>query len=315
VTTTAPVPALPGDLVAAVDAYRAARLARIDDICALLPVEVPPWSDALTAAPHLQYALAHHLVEELDRAARAGGAVAARSMLATRANAALLLPLETWVGPVVVAGATEDAPGYSARAFDTPALAVGDDARPTADRPDRTLVAEAMARGANAGFTDLLSRNARVVVLLTERALGSEVSSWTTTLLPGTVHLDFHREPVLLARDLVHEAAHTALDDLTRALHVRLPDEPQLFAPWRCSRRPPMAFLHGVWSFAHVVAYCARVDAAGASPETRENLAALHARHTQELRDVAADTERALALVDMPSLAAHIRGVREIALP
>lgn len=134
-------------------------------------------------------------------------------------------------------------------------------------RPDTnpaTPETKALARGAIAsatehGFGPLLAHHAPIICLLGRRRLDETLHSWALTRLPGTVFTDYTDHPEVLARDLIHEAAHNWLNDALTAHDVKLPDDVAFFSPWRGSPRPVFGFLHACWAFSLTVLYVRQV--------------------------------------------------------
>ncbi|MFI1742579.1 aKG-HExxH-type peptide beta-hydroxylase [Streptomyces sioyaensis] len=77
-----------------------------------------------------------------------------------------------------------------------------------------------------------------VVCLLEHRDLADTLFRWSITRLPGTVFTDYTNHPVVLARDLIHEAGHQWLNDALALAQAVLPDEVTFYSPWRATQRP-----------------------------------------------------------------------------
>ncbi|MFI5685814.1 aKG-HExxH-type peptide beta-hydroxylase [Streptomyces sp. NPDC051636] len=112
----------------------------------------------------------------------------------------------------------------------------------------------------------MLTQHAPVICLLNRRRLDETLHSWALTRLPGTVFTDYTAHPEVLARDLIHEAAHNWLNDALAAHDVRLPGDVTFFSPWRGTNRPVFGFLHACWAFSLTALYArqARRSASGA---------------------------------------------------
>ncbi|MFE0276141.1 HEXXH motif-containing putative peptide modification protein [Streptomyces sp. NPDC058992] len=119
----------------------------------------------------------------------------------------------------------------------------------------RALVHAGLASATEHGFGTLLTQHAPVICLLNRRRLDETLHSWALTRLPGTVFTDYTVHPEILARDLIHEAAHNWLNDALAAHDVRLPGHVTFFSPWRGSPRPVFGFLHACWAFSLTVMY------------------------------------------------------------
>ncbi|MFC9499590.1 aKG-HExxH-type peptide beta-hydroxylase [Streptomyces sp. NPDC056982] len=116
------------------------------------------------------------------------------------------------------------------------------------------------------GFGALLTQRAPVICLLNRRRLDETLHSRALTRLPGTVFTDYTAHPEVLARDLIHKAAHNRLNDALAAYDVSLPADVTSFSPWRGTPRRVYGFLHACWAFSLTVLYArqARCDATGA---------------------------------------------------
>ncbi|WP_052270228.1 aKG-HExxH-type peptide beta-hydroxylase [Streptomyces sp. MUSC 125] len=125
------------------------------------------------------------------------------------------------------------------------------------------LVQAAVTSATEHGFGPLLTHHAAVICLLNHRQLADPLRSWALTRLPGTVFTDYTSHPEILARDLIHEAAHNWLNDALAAYDVTFPDDVTFFSPWRDRPRPVFGFLHACWAFSLTVLYVRR-----ALPET-----------------------------------------------
>ncbi len=102
----------------------------------------------------------------------------------------------------------------------------------------QALVRAALASATEHGFGTLLTQHAPVICLLNRRRLDETLHSWALTRLPGTVFTDYTAHPEVLARDLIHEAAHNWLNDALTAHAVSLPTNVTFFSPWRGTPRP-----------------------------------------------------------------------------
>ncbi|MFB7415017.1 HEXXH motif-containing putative peptide modification protein [Streptomyces sp. NPDC056121] len=88
------------------------------------------------------------------------------------------------------------------------------------------------------GFGTLLTLHASVICLFNRRRLDETLHGWARTRLPRTVFTDYTAHPEVLARDLIHEAAHNWLNDALAAYDVSLPADATFFSPWRGTPRP-----------------------------------------------------------------------------
>ncbi|GAA0571945.1 hypothetical protein GCM10010172_65590 [Paractinoplanes ferrugineus] len=303
---------LPSELAERVDAYRCERLARLAEILDRIPgSDRYPWGGPAAAESALCYALAHHVFEGVSRAAQHGDVAAVTRSLALRTDQQALRPVRTESGTMVVVRPDR------AAFVDDPALATSPVVILTPELATSTgdgdeLVRRARDIAVTAGFGSTMRRNSRVVVLFAERRpTDDNVRSWTTTALPATVHLDYFAEPGYVARDLIHEAAHSELNDLFAAYGVDLPADVSYYAPWLDTHRPVFGFLHGNWAFSHVALFCRWLSETGPSPEVRAFAGAMYLKHAEQLATARADLDRALRLLPVPPLAELIARYRD----
>ncbi|WP_051926381.1 aKG-HExxH-type peptide beta-hydroxylase [Streptomyces durhamensis] len=208
----------------------------------------------------LDYAVAHHLLEGAEHAARARDA----DRLNWFRNATVQDLTQLSAGPHIVLN-PRPADLLHSEISETAYYLVGPDTAP-ASPETHGLVRAALASAAEHGFGTLLTQHAPVVCLLNRRRLDETLHSWALTRLPGTVFTDYTAHPEVLARDLIHEAAHNWLNDALTAHDVSLPADVTFFSPWRGTPRPIYGFLHACWAFSLTVLYArrARCGATGA---------------------------------------------------
>ncbi|MEV5483563.1 MULTISPECIES: aKG-HExxH-type peptide beta-hydroxylase [Streptomyces] len=210
---------------------------------------------SVTAAA--DYCLAHHVLEGAEAAARARDTTIFDWYGAHPDANTATLSTSTAVGPRIVINPDLDRLPRSAFS-ETPYYVLGPDT--TAARKDlRELATTAYNTGAQTGFGTLLAAHAVVLVLLRHKQLGDTLDSWTITRLPGTVFSDHVDEPVVLARDLIHESGHNWLNDALAATTSKISDEAQFYSPWKKTMRPAFGFLHACWAFPLTMIYTARV--------------------------------------------------------
>ncbi|GGR34741.1 aKG-HExxH-type peptide beta-hydroxylase [Streptomyces roseolus] len=200
----------------------------------------------------LDYAVAHHLLEGAEHAARARDAD--RLAWSRRTTVRDLTHLST--GPHIVLN-PHPADLLRSEISETAYYLLGPDTRP-APPEALALVRAALASATEHGFGTLLTQHAPVICLLNRRRLDETLHSWALTRLPGTVFTDYTTHPEVLARDLIHEAAHNWLNDALAAHDVRLPADVSFFSPWRGTPRPVYGFLHACWAFSLTVLYARR---------------------------------------------------------
>ncbi|WP_051804047.1 aKG-HExxH-type peptide beta-hydroxylase [Streptomyces sp. NRRL S-474] len=208
----------------------------------------------------LDYAVAHHLLEGAEHAARTRHA----DRLAWYRRTTVRDLTHLSAGPHLVLSPCP-ADLLRSEISETAYYLVGPDTNP-APPEALGLVGAAIASATEHGFGTLLTQHAPVVCLLNHRRLEETLHSWALTRLPGTVFTDYTGHPEVLARDLIHEAAHNWLNDALVAYDVSLPAEVTFFSPWRDTQRSVFGFLHACWAFSLTVLYAreARRRARGA---------------------------------------------------
>ncbi|MCX2971677.1 MULTISPECIES: aKG-HExxH-type peptide beta-hydroxylase [Streptomyces] len=209
----------------------------------------------------LDYAVAHHLLEGAEHAARARDAD--RLDWYRRTTVGDLTHLSA--DPHIVLN-PRSAEMLRSEISETAYYLVGPDSSP-APPEAHGLVRAATASATEHGFGTLLTQHAPVICLLNRRQLDETLHSWALTRLPGTVFTDYTAHPEVLARDLIHEAAHNWLNGALAAHNVSLPADVTFFSPWRGTRRSVFGFLHACWAFSLTVLYVreARRSATGAA--------------------------------------------------
>ncbi|WP_433530602.1 aKG-HExxH-type peptide beta-hydroxylase [Micromonospora sp. CA-263727] len=276
-----------------------------------------PAAQHRASAPHspgtdaADYCLAHHVLEGAEAAARARE-IAMLDWYGAHPDAnASALSTPSILGSRIVLAPDLDRLPRSAIS-ETPYYVLGPDT--TAAPPDlRELAAAAYATGARNGFADLLADHAVVVCLLRRKQLGDTLDSWTITRLPGTVYCDHVNEPVVLARDLIHEAGHNWLNDALSATACKISDEVTFYSPWKKTARPAFGFLHACFAFPLTMIYTARV-----LPETNGDVYRFLTAYLNQQRGMlaatATDHDRALALIAAPELRERLHSVHHEAL-
>ncbi|MEU8132160.1 aKG-HExxH-type peptide beta-hydroxylase [Streptodolium elevatio] len=269
---------------------------------------------AVTPAPAVaaaEYCLAHHALEGAESAARNGDTATFNWYREHPDGNALALAIATDVGPrVVVAPDLRRLPRSTIS--ETPYYVIGPQSS-AAPAGLRELAESAFAAGYAAGFGELLGAHAVVVCFLRRKVLGDTLDSWTITRLPGTVFCDHVGDPVVLARDLVHEAAHNWLNDAFAATSCRISDESCFYSPWKRTSRPAFGFLHACWAFPLTMIYAARVLGETDS-DVHRFLAAYLDQQRRRLAQTIDDHARALALVTDTELRHRLAAVYREAL-
>lgn len=294
----------------AVRAHQVQRLARMRSLAGSLTAEEGAGPGPTGPPFALAYALAHHALRRLERSARAG--LPASDPVVTGSMQQLCSPpADTgWpsvIGRVGVVRADLDELNVDPSIADMPTF----DATPirmAATGPHIDLVVDAVGLAADHGFGDLLLHNLGVVVLMRERSFTEPTDCWSTAGLPATVHMDFVPEPALMSRDLVHECAHTDLNQVLTALEIAMPDDVSFYAPWRRTERPLFGFLHGCWAFSTVLALERSLldHQPELSEDTRRYLHDSAELNRGRLKSVGTDLRSALKHLPNPELAATI---------
>lgn len=216
------------------------------------PGAQPPPSGISSAA---KYCLAHHTLEGAETAARAGDTATFDWYTAHPDAGAATSCTPTAAGArVVVAPSLTGLP--RSPISETPYYLLGPGTEP-APPYLRDLASDAYDTATDAGFGDLLAGHAVVLCLLRTKSLGDTLDSWTISRLPGTVFMDHVGDPVVLARDLIHEAGHNWLNDALAATGCKVNDEALFQSPWKKTMRPAFGFLHACWAFPLTMLYTA----------------------------------------------------------
>ncbi|MFJ7904016.1 aKG-HExxH-type peptide beta-hydroxylase [Streptomyces sp. NPDC096198] len=255
----------------------------------------------------LDYAAAHHLLEGAERAARAQDA----NLLAWYRERTVRDLLHLSVGPHI-ALAPRPTDLLRGEISDTAYYLVRPDTT-TAPPQAQDLIRAALASAADHGFGTLLTQHAPVICLLNRHDLGDTLHSWTLTRLPGTVFTDYTAHPEILARDLVHEAAHNWLNDALMATACKIDGKVFFHSPWRRTARPAFGFLHACWAFPLTMLYT--VQALGrATGELRRFMTAYLDQQRSLLARSSGDHARALELVDNDDLRRRLSAAHAEAL-
>lgn len=255
------------------------------------PGAQPPQSGTSTAA---DYCLAHHTLEGAEAAARAGDAATFDWYVSHTDAGATTSSIPTAVGTrVVVAPTLVDLPRSAIS--ETPYYVLGPGNEP-AQPHLRSLAADAYAIATRAGFGDLLAAHAVVLCLLRTKDLSETLDSWTISRLPGTVFMDHVDDPVVLARDLIHEAGHNWLNDALAATGCKISDTAHFHSPWKQTTRPAFGFLHACWAFPLTMLFTAHA-LSSTEGDLHRFLTAYLDQQRSLLASTAPDHARALELI------------------
>ncbi|MEW1719737.1 HEXXH motif-containing putative peptide modification protein [Streptomyces sp. NPDC093109] len=286
----------------AITTYRAARIRAIHDV-------LQPGASGATPPPSydaLDYALAHHLLEGAETAARDASASALHWHRTGPSRDWSALTTPTALGPRIILAPPPDRMIRSLRS-ETPYYVLGPNT-PRADAALEDLAATAFAHTATAGLGTLTGSHAPVVVLTGRRRPDQILRNFTITSLPGTVFTDHTGDPVALGREIVHEAAHNWLNDAFTALKITIPDDAMFHSPWRATNRPAFGFLHACFAFPLTAIYAARA-LPNASGNTRTVLTDHLRQQREHLTRTGRDFDRALRLIDNEDLRARLNAV------
>jgi hypothetical protein len=129
---------------------------------------------------------------------------------------------------------------------------------PTAE--ERDLLGQAVRVLERTGTLRCFIGSVGVVAVLGIAQPGAPTATWATGGLPYVVHLHLMPKAELVARDLIHEATHTYLNDWLASREVHLdPFTPIFWSPWKDSKRPLFGFTHSIMAFSVVTAFLANV--------------------------------------------------------
>jgi hypothetical protein len=238
-----------------VDQWREARLDKLHRVLREPLTQLPTVAGGSEIA--LEFAITHHLLEGAERAARAGEP---NTLAWYRSRSTLDFDRLRTAGEHShhLAPAIEPKQLDESEISDAPYYLLGPDSEP-ASRDLLHLVGTALSAAREAGFGALVRHHAAIICLLRRRPLGATMASWSVTRLPGTVFTDHADEPLVLARDLIHEAGHNWLNSVLCARGIEIPGSPQFYSPWKQQSRPPFGFLHACWAFPLTMIFTARI--------------------------------------------------------
>lgn len=125
---------------------------------------------------------------------------------------------------------------------------------------EQHLLGQAVGVLERTGTVRCLTDSVGVVAILGLATPGAPTATWATGRLPYVVHLHLLPRAELVARDLIHEATHTYLNDwlASRDFHLD-PYQPMFWSPWKDSKRPLFGFTHSIMAFSVVTAFLASV--------------------------------------------------------
>ncbi|WP_254708916.1 aKG-HExxH-type peptide beta-hydroxylase [Streptomyces lunaelactis] len=280
--------------------HRTARTAAIRDVLQPGGTRPPSIEHAVLA-----YALAHHQLEGAEAAAHRRDSSALAWYRADASHDLMRLTLDTGLGPRIVVAPPGDQMIRTPLA-ETPYYVLGRDTAPAAAHL-AALASSAFAHTDEAGLGGLTASHAAVVCLTGHRSPDQIVRNFTITRLPATIFTDHIGDPLVLGRDLVHEAAHNWLNDALAALQITIP-EAVFFSPWRNTERPAFGFLHACFAFPLTAIYTAHALPAASGP-ARTVLADHLRQQRSHLARTDDDFAQVLKLIDHEDLRQRLEAV------
>ncbi|MFI6743424.1 aKG-HExxH-type peptide beta-hydroxylase [Nonomuraea sp. NPDC050451] len=209
------------------------------------------------AAP--RYALLHHMLLTLQAAAKDE-----RSDL-VKAAGRLLDEAGTVPADRIRTVTAADCSSFSMTGMSDPVHVVPPSATAT-DQAGFDLAGALKAVRA-AGFGPLIERATGVIIDLGARAEYASPVSFTLSFLPATMGIEWSSDPVEVGESMVHEAAHTWLNECFDAQGINVPAGPLIYSPWKDADRPPKGIIHAAFAFSTVVRY---LSAAGESRDVAD---------------------------------------------
>jgi HEXXH motif-containing protein len=291
----------------AIEHFQNTRTARIHDLLRKDRTQSPPTPGA--AERGLRYAIAHHMLEGAEASARSGDTETFDWYRRSDTDA-LNLSTVSVVGRRVVVVADINTMQRSSIS-ETPYLMLGPHTT-SAPRQLLDLTINAIRLASNGGFSRLVGGHAAVVCLLRAKQLGTTLDSWTISRLPSTVFVDHVSDPAILARDLIHEAAHNWLNDALSALEIKIDEDTSFFSPWKGTHRPAFGFIHACWAFPLTMIYTAAALDQVTGP-VHDYLGAYLGKQAKLLAATPIDHNRALDLIPDLALRDTLRTVYEAA--
>lgn len=257
------------------------------------------------------YAVAHHLLEGAEKAARGAdqttfawyraGTLSGDSRWRSEPNGASRIVLRPHISTLEQSSISE-----------TPYTVLSPSTR-AAEPQHQQLVHDAVDIAARTGFGHLTNQHGSIVCLLRHRSVEQTLDSWTISRLPGTVFVDYTNAPTVLARDLIHEAGHNWLNDAFAASATTFDPAATFYSPWKATMRPAFGFLHACWSFPLMLLFISKIiDTEPA--ETRRYFHAYLRQQRTFLHSTQTDFPRALKLVRDNDLRERVADVYTAAL-
>ncbi|WUI00399.1 HEXXH motif-containing putative peptide modification protein [Spirillospora sp. NBC_00431] len=200
-----------------------------------------------------EYAVAHHAKAVLrEGAENRDASVMGRAIDMWRTVTADTAPR---ADADIITASSENAIPLKHVPADMPVWAIGEGHLKGADDGLTAWVRPAVTAARNAGYSWLVDNALAIVVSLHPRQLNEATSSWTVGPLPCTVYTDYYAFGELMGKDLVHEAAHSWLNDCLAVTGDTLDGPAEFWSPWRQRYRTPFGIVHSAFAFACVVNY------------------------------------------------------------
>lgn len=244
------------------------------------------------------YALVHHVLEGLRESALGKDAETAKQVYAALADAPRT---------GLFAVSYRDAVELTGVGSEMPVWAVS--ARSIVTAPDELteLLDIGTSTAARAGYGWLVDNALGVVIALHRRGLDELASSWTVNRLPCTIYTDYYQDGEILGKELVHEAAHSWLNDCFAV--TAKPDNilVEFWSPWKQRNRTAFCMAHSVFAFSCVVNYLDWLLANTATPAVAEFCERVLPREQARLREAAPGAEQVFATIADDSVRGMLR--------
>ncbi|MEU7997621.1 HEXXH motif-containing putative peptide modification protein [Micromonospora sp. NPDC049060] len=210
-----------------------------------------------------QDALLHHFTYAITAAVRARRLDDARELIqrwttVCGASGTTILPEHE----VCIVAASECERSDDDR-YESPLFLHLDPARNAAPSAPWSQAGEAIRR---AGMDSFVTAATGVVVTMEVRDQRDTTQSYALKALPGTIFIDVVQDPVRLGELILHESAHTLLNEVFTACGVELDPAARWYSPWKQAYRPAYGLLHAGFAFGVLQKYFEFHAAAGDRP-------------------------------------------------
>jgi hypothetical protein len=229
------------------------------------------------------YALVHHVLEGLRESAAHKDAETAKQVFAALVEA----PRTD-----IVAASHHDAVTLTGVGSEMPLWAVSARSIVTAT-DDLTELLGIGTRTANrAGYGWLVDNALGVVIGLHRRGLAETASSWTVNRLPCTIYTDYYEDGEILGKELVHEAAHSWLNDCFTLTGEPDNTRAEFWSPWKQRNRTAFGMAHSAFAFSCAVNYLSWLLDHTATPAVAEFCERVLPGERARLREAAPGVEQ-----------------------